>query len=511
MSLTLSAIKWAPTQIDALPPAAANPDSIALDALQRKWWNTKWWRDQGFPNPDQPGGMQWRYLKHVAEEFGKIIDDSWPLAAKLRQMAAKSENGPGRWVGPHVAAVIASVNGTLGGAFPESFFVTTGDPKYDRAAHRLADDAYRDCWGTNDSIPLDHPPYFGSEQQAKFAEGFLRVAALYHDIGKTISDDRHVSRGVHVIVDLDRSNRRDMESFFRDSWNTRCFLALLKHHDVYGCLCTGEASLPALGDMISWTSSIEMEPASGRSALAQFSFLNWLNIADSDASLLQYLGGITTVEANRYLQDWKLVTDFIKKRLEFKQPAKRAEFTEWAITEASRGDSTIRRIARLVATCFRTVTGWIDSQRESEIQTLVEEELQALHGPRFQKFARRFTRFVKLDYALRFFYVLMDGALDDQGLTSRDQRQSKDAPELSPALRRMVSWTCAILDRIVAEYGRLVEGEVPAAVRLGVDMSKLMTPNETGKAIRDALRSASGAAGAHRWIVDETSVWLYGD
>jgi hypothetical protein len=61
------------------------------------------------------------------------------------------------------------------------------------------------------------------------------------------------------------------------------------------------------------------------------------------------------------------------------------------------------------------------------------------------------------------------------------------------------------------EYGRLVEGEVPAAVRLGVDMSKLMTPDETGKAIRDALRSTSGAAGAHRWIVDETSVWLYGD
>jgi hypothetical protein len=114
MSLILSAIKWAPTQIDALPPAAANPDSVALDALQRKWWNTKWWKDQGFPNPDQPGGMQWRYLKHVAEEFGKIIADSWPLADKLRQMAAKSENGPGRWVGPHVAAVIASVNGTLG-------------------------------------------------------------------------------------------------------------------------------------------------------------------------------------------------------------------------------------------------------------------------------------------------------------------------------------------------------------------------------------------------------------
>ena len=77
------------------------------------------------------------------------------------------------------------------------------------------------------------------------------------------------------------------------------------------------------------------------------------------------------------------------------------------------------------------------------------------------------------------------------------------------ALKRMVSWTCCILNRIVEEYGHLVDGNERSAPRLGVDMSKLMNPPKTGNAIADSLDRS--AAGALWWIVDEISVWLYGD
>ena len=363
------------------------------------------------------------------------------------------------------------------------------------------------CWGENRPFsPLTTPRedracpgFFGADKsQQEDAKAFLRVCALYHDMGKTLSSEHHVPRGVHIMRDTGDDRRGDVERLFSTVSDKNRFWAVLGHHDVFGVLATGEASLPALADMIGWTSDADADIASGQSSLAQISMLTWLNIADSNAAMIANLGGLTTSEAYRYLEDWRDIRGFLTRdAVEHWPPIGRDAFKRWSLEIGSRPDKTIQRVARLIATCYQYVRGMlpINFKIEPTIPRLVEQELQAIHGPRFEHFCYRFARFCKLDYGLSFFIKLMRQTLTEQASEA--------------GIRRTVGRVCAILHRIVDEYGHLVEGDPRTAPRLGVDMSKLTNPPETAECICRAMYG--NEAGALRWIIDEISIWLYGD
>jgi hypothetical protein len=495
ISGVLEQIRW-----ETSPANSVIPSQVKLDRLRREWWSLEWWK-RARQDSDESAALddQKRLFAKISVAFESAVASDWPLRAKLTEMITGNA-GPDhhRWVGPHVAAVLACLNGYLPVANPAQLFVVTGNNAVDNDAQGAGMWAYTACWGGGLPDGLPARAYFGQGSQIEFAKAFMRTAALYHDIGKTISDDRHVSRGVHLIEDVIEGGRRSIESLFGDLWDAECLLALLKHHDVFGCLCTGEASLPALADMIQWISPTPFaDAASGKSVIAQLSLLNWLNIADSDASLLRYYGGVTTVEALRYLQDWRLVVGSFEKNPS--ASVKHDDFATWAMDEASSADKTVERIARIVATCWRMETRDVALGRGQAIMTLVQRQLLALHGPRFQRFCWRFARFAKLDYGLKFFDVLMKDAMFENSARVPDDQ----------ALRTMVASTCSILARIVEEYGHLVDDGRRPSLRLGVDMSKLSSPRETGAAISRALRNAQTSAGALRWIVGEISIWLY--
>ena len=105
------------------------------------------------------------------------------------------------------------------------------------------------------------------------------------------------------------------------------------------------------------------------------------------------------------------------------------------------------------------IRGRIEPEQEYEIQSLVEEELQSLLGPRFEHFCYCFAWFCKLDYGLRFFYLVMRTALEDEGLLKNKKNISVKREKLleHKALRIMVVYTCLVLQRIVQEYGHLVD------------------------------------------------------
>jgi hypothetical protein len=497
ISSVLGSIRW-----DTDEKIGAVPTAVGLGLLRKEWWKPSWWGSM-FSDPDRSRSEQGNCLRMISEQFAVLIQDEWPLSKKLVEMIKTNKgDDPTRWVGPHVVAVLACLNSYLPEADATKFFVLSQDKGVDSAAHKAGMDMYTACW--QGDVDGSTRAYFGQGAQLESAKAFIRVAALYHDIGKTISDDRHVSRGVHLIEDVIKDGRRSIEALFDDFWDAERLLALLKHHDIFGCLCTGEASLPALADMIHWIGPAPFADASGKGVIAQVSFLDWLNIADSDASLLKFYGGITTVEAFRYLRDWNLVVDFLAKRSG--APARHDEFAAWAMTEATRADRTIERIARLVATCCRMITKDVAAGRELLIKALVQRELLALHGPRFQRFCWRFARFAKLDYGLGFFAMLMDDALRQQRV---HDPAAGDDKQVAQGIRVMIAGTCSILARIVEEYGHLVDDDRHPGLRLGVDMSKLTLPKETGLAICEALRSAQTSAGALRWIVGEISIWLY--
>jgi hypothetical protein len=433
--------------------------------------------------------IKWEDRNGITEPTSVTIPDAWPLSPQLRVMMEKKDSQD-RSIGKHVSGVIASVNQLLSEDYsPERFFVPSGNKKYDSTTFELAYRAVNVCWGSLRSSSL-----FGATKL--FAESFLRVAALYHDIGKTISDDHHVSRGVHLMRDVSETERRAVEALFESVSDRRCFWNVLRHHDTFGTLCTGESSYPALADMVPWFQSKDVASSPFYSPLAQMSLLLWLNVADVNAVLasIPTIRGISTVEAGRYLSDWKYIKDYFGEEEDQLSVNNRENFKRWAYQRAATAEMTIGRITRLIASSYKRIVGTISPEKEAHIATLTEEELQALHGPRFERFCTRFARFCKVDYGLRFFYSLMAYA-----------REKYPADE---GISRMVSWTCLILQRIVEEYGHLVDQDDRSAPRIGVDLSKLMQPEITGRAICESMET--NQSGALWWIIDEVGIWLYG-
>ncbi|MGD0339988.1 MAG: HD domain-containing protein [Bacteroidota bacterium] len=442
--------------------------------------------------------------------FPYPIPINWPMANELNEMIKKVDD-QNRSVGDHVKGVVASINNLLRPDFsPLNFLIKSDDATLNGRAYGLMAEACKYCW-------FDPSALF-KNMNIEFSKGILRIGALYHDIGKLISGDYHVVRGVRYMRDVKDSWQHEIEDLFENVNDSRDFWALLRHHDIFGCLCTGEASMPALSDMVSW--SVDRIPSNEKRALAYISYLAWLNIADIDSTLLKILGGITTVEAYRYLSDWEDLRNYLADNRSVHGIINRNEFKDWALDVSSHPESTIRRINRLVATSYRKEMGSIAP--ESNIKAIVEEELRALLGSRLERFCYCFARFCKLDYSLRFFYLLMrDSLLDEKLLERTDDTDVTQFPtKVRPintsnersnirALRKMVKNTCLVLNRLVEDYGNLVVGDLHSSPLIMVDMSGLMRPEATGWAICRSLKeSPSRALG---WITDEVSIRLYGD
>lgn len=458
------------------------------------------------------------------------VPSYWPISEVLNELINCNPR-----VGNHVKGVLASVNELIEGSFEPS--ESEADPKANSESRKLLRRICDFCF----TVGLDNG-LIENEQEREFSVALLRAAALYHDVGKTISSDHHVSRGVHLMRDVSEDYRRSVENgLFSTFKERRDFWALLRHHDIYGCLCTGEASLPALFDMVSWSGSERKEPTPlNKRPVAYLSYLALLNIADSDSSLLfnpnTQLKGITTVEVCRYLTDWGKIKGYLwEEYVKDGDFIKREQFKNWSLAVASHPEEAIRRITRLVASCYRAEMSG-DEVPEAYISRLVEDELQSLHGARIEQFCYLFARFCKMDYGLRFFYILMRHALMDPehrlkrwkrvGARKSPKSRENHFPELDDleplrlrsaerkrrredCLRKVVNRTCLILSRMVEDYGHLVAADQRSSPLLCVVMAGLMTPVSTGWAICRSLKDAPSRA--LRWISDEIGVRLYGE
>jgi hypothetical protein len=89
---------------------------------------------------------------------------------------------------------------------------------------------------------LFHP----SEHQA--IKTFLRVAALYHDIGKYINIDRHPTIGWYLVSSMYPNERAKLQAMLTRT-ELRTLLTIIRDHDKFGVLSTGEASLPLLASV----------------------------------------------------------------------------------------------------------------------------------------------------------------------------------------------------------------------------------------------------------------------
>jgi hypothetical protein len=81
---------------------------------------------------------------------------------------------------------------------------------------------------------------------------FIRFSALYHDIGKSINRERHGILGRHLLETLSDKDTAELRNLLRFQGNDffPLFIELIGHHDLFGMLCTGEASRPVLLDIM---------------------------------------------------------------------------------------------------------------------------------------------------------------------------------------------------------------------------------------------------------------------
>lgn len=444
----------------------------------------------------------------------------------------------------HIWGVVASINQIIDGHYQ---LLRVNEYNVDNMAERLLNTIQEFC--LTDAIGSVHLAPTGLQ----FAKDFLRVAALYHDIGKSITHDRHVSRGVHLMRDVDASTRRSFESDllaseFADKHN---FWTLLSHHDTFGVLCTGEASLAALSQMVSWSGDPDPRNTH-RSPAALVSYLVLLNLADGASSLRFGRAPqkeLRTLEVRRYLDDWNFVKSKLWVEGEHPFPAKisREGFVKALLDHASHPEQTIERITRIITTCYRMEITREKTDdllaNESEVRKMVEEELDTLHGAKFQRFCHLFARFCKIDYGLRFFRVMMlhealntqhqllernDSSVAQKG-TPKDRKNKPSlassvdgypykgarrldfAPERrTQCLQEMTRLICSVLKRFVDDYGDSVKGDGSAAPLMCIVMANLMPESNprTAWAICDALKKHDSRA--LTWISEEVAVSPYG-
>jgi hypothetical protein len=484
----------------------------------------------GFPdNVDWDKTENWPMKKELRRLLNIEKNDISPNLTEQEKKEHEKKEKEKEKVSSHIRGVVASINEMI----LNKFILT---PSGKSSVHKDHDDTVSEelrkvlkfCLKLQDRENKNS--VIDNENNLCFAQNFLRVAALYHDIGKIIGSDRHVSRGVHLMRDVSNKDRTSfeewlMEGHFVDKHN---FWTLLSHHDIFGCLCTGEASLPALSQMVSWSGNHSLKPYKSPAALV--SYLMLLNAADGDSSLRfkSNLNGLRTVEAKRYIADWNTVKNLLWDKDNYRSTeVSREEFKESLLKTAGNPEETIERITRLITSSFRMLVSSDLLHNESEVRKLVEDELDMLHGARLQMFCFLFARFCKIDYGLRFINVIMLHELLDNGLFKREDKNpvyefpmdfiqvvNINDPKYeecrSATLREMTRRVCSVLKRIVDDYGDSVAGDARKAPLMCVVMANLM-PEEKSKtawAICRALKEHESRALA--WISEEVAVSPYG-
>jgi hypothetical protein len=353
----------------------------------------------------------------------------------------------------------------------------------DRPADILADRASPDCPGELDSFEMSYrqiwngigknepatalfPP---SEHQA--IKTFLRVAALYHDIGKYVSTDRHPTIGWYLVSSM-YPEERDKLQLLLTRTEFRTLLTIIRDHDKFGVLSSGEASLPLLASI---TNLMQEEVKIQEQRLTG---LMLVSLADMSASF-----PLTSCVAGTVMRDW---SRFIK-ALE-NAWGDRGRLLPHVVQEARQYESTVERIRRLLLTVSRDDSGRWPTIDDKE---LISDILKTTFTNRIDVFCEDFALVAKLDYSLRFFRLVVQECRL-RGITSP-----------SSIAHIIVN----ILKGIVETYDEMLNARRGHYRLIGVEFGSLAPAHapEKAKALINLLleRPAEGLS----WLLSDVPAW----
>lgn len=280
---------------------------------------------------------------------------------------------------------------------------------------------------------------------------FFRILALYHDIGKAIITERHPIVGWHLVNDVHRQRvERTLYPFIlgKDTatWQQQLdahggnveriasskelrllniFHSVIRYHDYFGILGTGEGALPIMVDLI------ELRGTDPQDAQELFAVLMIFTLADVFGSVNEILPQKVDV----FCRDWEMLCEMIAAP---EVRGDRRAFYHKLLEKSQTADSTIERLWRLMYEAAP------EDWRNDVIPGKVEKVFKEATLSRMYPFIKNFALFCKMDYCLNFKITLMNLA-----------QEKANAKELNDGVSVAINAMITLLAELEKRYGDL--------------------------------------------------------
>ncbi len=319
---------------------------------------------------------------------------------------------------------------------------------------------------------------------------FFRICVIYHDIGKYIIKDRHPSLGWYIIQHLDPDEKSALMNIFPSEAYFRLLAIVIRDHDQFGVLNTGEASYPIL---LRATRSMGNTPQDQGRILSALMFFNLADMAGSFP--------VDGESIEKVINDWRWMMAAIEHCYE---TAIRLE--DYIIEESSRVKYTQRRILRLLSESART---WEKRKKELDDPIFVQHELAAVFGSftALREFSGRFSRICKMDYGLRFFKALVE-------YCEGPRKKPDENRVLEVWARKRLSKedvfyaVVAILQRITESYDSMT-GDRDHPNLIGVELKELAPENAPEKTARIIELIVKSHYPGLAWMMNDVPAWHF--
>lgn len=323
----------------------------------------------------------------------------------------------------------------------------------------------------------------------------FRVAALYHDIGKYIIRERHPTVGWYTMAYLNPAQKDALRTLVGNNEDyLQLLMIMIRDHDLFGVLSTGEASYPILlRTATSLGSAVEDEKRT-------VSAIMWLNLAD--------IAGTAGIDLHKedlikIIDDWKWFIRAIEKCAD-----KNQRLDDYVIREASSGDLVDERISRLLLEASRQEPNRLKELRAKNLPMFIQDKLDTVYptqNPR-REFNYQFTLVCKLDYAKRFLATLVDYC---EGPRDADDASHRHRSEKREELDDLIYAVLAILRRITSTYLAMMQSESGPGNLIGVEMKDLTpstAPEKTTRMIKMLLKNHYPGLS---WLMSDCLAWYF--
>ena len=297
-------------------------------------------------------------------------------------------------------------------------------------------------------------------------DSFLLVAALYHDIGKVIHKDRHPLEGYQYIKNVDKTEARRLSEMLGED-RSRLLGQIIRFHDLFGVIGTGEGSLPVLADTVTYHASTLTEQ------ITTISLLLFVNLADISGVI-----PLTSVKAGTLGSDWQQ----LRRHLE-QANGDRQQFANDLVRSGQNPAAAIERIRRLL------LERPPDAMRSGlDDPAKIGEILGVTMGTQFHEFWTDFALICKLDYCLRFIIKLEAYA------AANGQEPDK-----------VIQVFIALIKELVQSYSALTRRPDGSRRRIGIEVSGwTRTDQISDSLIRILFSDLSLGVG---WAAEEATAW----